>query len=300
MARIYGVYQASRAVMACPSFNVNIASDFTIDCGNSLSVDFTDTSVGATSWQWDVDGDDVIDYTTQNPTHTYTTDGVYDVALTISNGSSSLTKVFQEYIEVGGVDISTTELVLTLVLDDWPAETSWSLTNSAGTVLYASPTYVEGIDDFQVFTENFTIATNECYTFQIEDSFGDGICCTSGFGSYSLATAEGTAIASGSDYGIGESTNMTNDVLSVNDYFANNPISVYPNPTKGTLNIQLSNANDLPDAFTIYNVLGQVITAKDISGMEDLSIQTETFSEGVYYIKISKGTQSNTISFVKN
>ena len=93
---------------------------------------------------------------------------------------------------------------------------------------------------------------------------------------------------------------MTNDVLSVNDYFANNPISVYPNPTKGTLNIQLSNANDLPDAFTIYNVLGQVITAKDISGMEDLSIQTETFSEGVYYIKISKGTQSNTISFVKN
>ncbi|SDS58336.1 Por secretion system C-terminal sorting domain-containing protein [Formosa sp. Hel1_31_208] len=299
-ARIYGVYQASRAVMACPTFNVDIASAFTRDCSNTLDVSFTDNSVGATSWEWDVDGDDVIDYTTQNPTHTYTGSGVYDVALTISDGSNSLTKVYSEYIEVGVEDISTNEIVLTLVMDDYPSETSWVLTDGSGNAVYTSPQYVEGVDDFQTITENFTVSTNECYTFEILDSFGDGICCAEGLGSYTLTTFEGAEIATGGNYGLGEVIYMANDVLGVDDYFTNNPISVYPNPTKNTLNIKLSNQSNLPDSFTIYNVLGQVIAEKTITSAEDLLISAERFSDGVYYIKISKGTSSNTIPFIKN
>ncbi|OUS02547.1 hypothetical protein A9Q86_03320 [Flavobacteriales bacterium 33_180_T64] len=299
-ARIYGVYQASRAVMACPSFNVDIASSYTRDCSNTLDVNFTDNSIGATFWQWDVDGDDIIDYTTQNPSHTYSGEGAYDVTLTIFNGSSSLTKVFQEYIEIGGEDISTSEIILTLNTDDWPAETSWEFKDSSGTILYSSPVYVEGIDDFQTFTENFTVATNECYSFEIIDSFGDGICCASGFGSFNLTTIEGSTILSGGDYGFGNIVYLANDVLSVEDYFANNSISIYPNPTKNTLNIQLSNSNNLPDTYTIYNMLGQVIMSKRIHQAQDLSIQTNAFSEGVYYLKISKGNHSNTLPFIKN
>ncbi|MCD2259676.1 T9SS type A sorting domain-containing protein [Psychroserpens luteolus] len=299
-ARIYGIYQASRSAMACPSFNVDITSNFTRDCSNSLDVDFTDNSVGATSWEWDVDGDDIIDYTTQNPSHTYTSSGAYDVRLTISNGSSSLTKVYQEYIEVGGEDIATTEIVLTLVTDDWPAETSWNLKDSSGTILYSSPTYTEGVDDFQTFTENFVVTANECYTFEMIDGYGDGICCASGAGSYTLTTLEGSTIVTGGAYGFGEITYMSNNALSVDDYFNNNTMSVYPNPTKAILNIKLANTNDLPDAYTIYNVLGQTITTKTISQVADLSIPTESFSEGVYYLKVSKGTNSNTIPFIKN
>ncbi|WP_298895382.1 T9SS type A sorting domain-containing protein [uncultured Psychroserpens sp.] len=299
-ARIYGIYQASRSAMACPSFNVDIASNFTRDCSNSLDVDFTDNSVGATSWEWDVDGDDIIDYTTQNPSHTYTSSGAYDVRLTISNGSSSLTKVYQEYIEVGGEDIATTEIILTLVTDDWPAETSWNLKDSSGTILYSSPTYIEGTDDFQTFTENFVVTANECYTFEMIDGYGDGICCASGAGSYTLTTLEGSTIVTGGAYGFGEITYMSNNALSVDDYFDNNTMSVYPNPTKDILNIKLANTNDLPDTYTIYNVLGQTITTKTISQVTDLSIPTESFSEGVYYLKVSKGTNSNTIPFIKN
>ncbi|WP_299278469.1 T9SS type A sorting domain-containing protein [uncultured Psychroserpens sp.] len=299
-ARIYGIYQASRAAMACPSFNVDIASTFTRDCSSTLDVDFTDNSIGATSWEWDVDGDDIVDYTTQNPSHMYTNAGAYDVTLTISNGSSSLTKVYQEYIEVGGEDISTTEIVLTLVTDDWPAETSWNLKDSNGIALYSSPTYTEGIDDFQTFTENFVVATNECYTFEIIDSYGDGICCASGAGSYTLTTLEGSTIITGGAYGSGELTYMANNALSVDDYFDNNKVSVYPNPTTNVLNIELANTNNLPDAYTIYNVLGQVVTTKAIAQMDDLRIPTERFSEGVYYLKITKGTSSNTIPFIKN
>ncbi|WP_299333982.1 T9SS type A sorting domain-containing protein [uncultured Psychroserpens sp.] len=296
-ARIYSVYQASRAVMACPSFNVDIAANYTQDCSTSVDVAFTDNSVGATSWQWDVDGDDIIDYTIQNPTHTYTSSGDYDVTLTISNGSSSLTKVYQEFVGVGANEINTTQINLELTTDNYPGEIAWTLKNSAGTTLYSSPGYSTA---GETVTENFIVATNDCYTFEITDGFGDGICCGQGLGSYRLSTLEGATIKTGGDYGTGETVFMSNALLGVDDYFVNNPISVYPNPTKDILNIKLSNTSDLPDAYTVYNVLGQVITSKIIQQDDDLSIDAQNLSEGIYYVKISKGNNSSTVSFIKN
>lgn len=299
-ARIYGVYQASRSVMACPSFNIDLTANFTRDCGNSMVVDFTDTSTGATAWEWDVDGDDIIDYTTQNPSHIYSGQGEYDVTLSISNGSESLTKVYQDYIIVGGETTNTTQIILTLVTDNWPAETSWVFRDSAGTALYTSPDYVEGDDDFTEFTETFDISTNECYTFEMIDSYGDGICCVSGNGSYELKTLEGDIFATGGDYGFGKITYMANNVLNVDDYFSTNAITVYPNPTQDILNIKLTNTNDLPDSYNVYNMLGQIIASKKITQVADLSIQTNTFSNGVYYLELTKENNASTIPFIKN
>ena len=64
-----------------------------------LTVAFTDTSVNSpTGWVWDFgDGSGSTD---QNPSHTYTTPGTYDVSLTASNavGFSSVTDVGYEVI----------------------------------------------------------------------------------------------------------------------------------------------------------------------------------------------------------
>ncbi|WP_353779520.1 T9SS type A sorting domain-containing protein [Winogradskyella sp. 3972H.M.0a.05] len=103
-ARIYATYQVARDGYTCPTFNVDFASNENTTCDPSLTVNFTDNSVGATSWQWDVDGDDVIDYTTQNPSHTYNSPGLYDVALTVSDGINSISKVNFEYIQVGALE----------------------------------------------------------------------------------------------------------------------------------------------------------------------------------------------------
>jgi PKD repeat protein len=48
-----------------------------------LTITFTDTSSGATSWDWDF-GDGSID-SVQNPVHTYASGGTYSVCLTVSN-----------------------------------------------------------------------------------------------------------------------------------------------------------------------------------------------------------------------
>ncbi|MEZ6038629.1 MAG: PKD domain-containing protein [Planctomycetota bacterium] len=56
--------------------------------GTPLVVHFQDESFssnpgGIVSWQWDVDGDGAVDYTTRNPTHTYTECGDFDVSLRV-------------------------------------------------------------------------------------------------------------------------------------------------------------------------------------------------------------------------
>ena len=100
-ARLYATFQTTRNNFNCASFNIDFTANNTQTCTNSLTVNFTDNSVGATSWEWDIDGDNVVDYTTQNPSHTYNTPGFYDVTLTIYNATSSITKSETEYIQVG-------------------------------------------------------------------------------------------------------------------------------------------------------------------------------------------------------
>jgi len=67
------------------------ASD-TAACQPNLAVQFTDLTPGSpTTWQWDF-GDGQTS-TQQNPSHTYTTPGAFDVTLTVSGGAGSCSGV---------------------------------------------------------------------------------------------------------------------------------------------------------------------------------------------------------------
>jgi PKD repeat protein len=70
-----------------------VTANFTTDVVRGLApltVQFTDTSAGEpTSWQWDFDNDGNVDATTQNPSFTFTTPGVFSVRLVAANANAS-------------------------------------------------------------------------------------------------------------------------------------------------------------------------------------------------------------------
>lgn len=99
-ARMYAFYQTSKSYLACSSFNANFSADISQTCEESLTVNFTNNCSDITQWQWDIDSDGIIDYTTQNPTHIYSK-GNYDVTLTVSNKQKTITKTFSNFIKVG-------------------------------------------------------------------------------------------------------------------------------------------------------------------------------------------------------
>jgi len=98
---------------------------------------------------------------------------------------------------------STNEIAFSLTTDQYGYETSWTITDSnnaeqaSGSNLASSTEYNEAIclDDGE-------------YTFTINDSYGDGICCTYGNGSYDVSLA-GTSLISGGTFTQTESKTFT-------------------------------------------------------------------------------------------
>ncbi|MCO4820825.1 MAG: T9SS type A sorting domain-containing protein [Flavobacteriaceae bacterium] len=298
-ARIYAAYHLQRNYYSCASFNIDVSTNYTRDCSESLSVAFNENGTGATSWEWDVDGDDVVDYTTQNPNHTYTSNGLYDVTVKVSNGTETLTRVYANLISFNTNAVNTSKMHLTLNTDNWPAETSWEFRDgSTGNILYAFGPYAEPADDFTTFNYEFDVVTGNCYEFEIFDTYGDGLAGSGGVGSYELKTDDDTIIASGTQIGFGESTFISNMVLSNNDYFIDN-LSLYPNPATERITLKLSKANELPDSYAVYNMLGQLITEKSINATTDLTLNTAAFNQGMYFIKVRKDNQTMSLPFIK-
>ncbi len=96
-----------------------------------------------------------------------------------------------------------TEANLTIILDNYPGETTWTLKNASGTTLYSGGPYSSA---GSTVSETFCLADG-CYDFQINDSYGDGICCGYGQGSYDISI-NGQSVASGGQFASTELTNF--------------------------------------------------------------------------------------------
>lgn len=191
-------------------------------------------------------------------------------------------------------------VVFHLQKDNYGSETTWNLKNSAGTTLYSGGPYANQNGGGGLITQNWTLPSNECYTFTINDVYGDGICCNYGNGYYDIKSADGlTTVISGSSFGSTESKLFTINALATPQFSLATSINVYPNPSKGTLNIGIGNEIGLPSAYTIYNALGQMISARNIANEADLTVNTSALSSGLYFIKIDKDTDSTTLRFIK-
>ena len=88
------------------------------------------------------------------------------------------------------------QVIVTIVPDLYPQETSWSLHDAITGAL---------IDTGLVNSDTICIGTSQCMNFTIFDAYGDGICCNYGIGSYTV-TLNGTVVASGGQFGHSETT----------------------------------------------------------------------------------------------
>jgi len=70
-----------------------------------LTVQFTDLSKGASSWEWDLNGDGIVDSTAQNPVYTYNSNKNYTVSLSVSNGNGFDSETKSNYITVAPLSI---------------------------------------------------------------------------------------------------------------------------------------------------------------------------------------------------
>lgn len=303
-ARINAIYHVARNNLSCSNLNVEFETSYTNDCDNSMTVDFLDNSVGATAWEWDIDGDGNVDYTTKNPSHTYADANKYDVSLKItSDDNITIGKLVPELVNIGVRTVESTDFELTLNTDNRPSEITWFVKDNNGDILYSGGPYKEGDDDETTITENFSVNSTEgCFSFEIIDSDGDGLIGTNATGSYELRDGDGNLIVTGSDYGDGEKTVMTiGETLSTGTFTADDESEFYtfPNPVESSFRIKLANKANMPKQYIIYSMSGRVLQKGDIYSESDLNVNVDTFNSGMYVIQLINNEGSKTRSFIK-
>lgn len=188
----------------------------------------------------------------------------------------------------------TTEVIFTLIPDNYGSETTWEFVNSAGDILYSGGPYQN--NNNTPIIQTFTLTEEDCYTFTIYDSWGDGICCDYGEGSYTLETADGTIIFEGGEFGSAESTTFSNsEVLNTSNFLFESQITMYPNPSTGLVNIANATGNNLK--YEVYSMLGQLIV-KGNNQNTTFAFDMSNVTTGLYFVKITD-TQTNSTTTKK-
>lgn len=264
---------------------------YTIDNGTAQVYNWTGSLAGGASADITLDA-----LTAATGSHTF------NLTLSAINGANDDNTANNTRSEAFSIvnSYQTSQVVLTLQRDKYGSEITWNFKDAAGTVLYSGGPYTDTNSLPALITQTFTVAANQCYTFTINDDYGDGICCTSGAGYFNLKAGT-TVIASGASYATGMSSKFgVTSTLGIDEAAQSfNAIFVYPNPASSQLTISVPDAAGLPDSYVVYNSLGQELKTAKVLSESNLNLNISVFATGVYFIKISKDGQHKTLRFVK-
>jgi hypothetical protein len=184
-------------------------------------------------------------------------------------------------------------VTVNITTDYYASETSWSIKNSAGaTVAQGGGNWQDlgGTQAGQTVQAPVLVTLNpsECYTFEIYDAYGDGICCAYGDGAFSLVDANGTTFASGGEFASVDTRAFKTGALGM-DELATIAMNVYPNPASSEVNVSFEATNN-DYAVALMDLQGRVISAKNMSnlnGTQVVSFSTENVAKGSYIVTIT-------------
>ena len=105
---------------------------------------------------------------------------------------------FYSVLSPQNVDVNITVAIVT---DQYGSETTWSICDDNLCYIAGGPySDLNGSGTTAQQQISYTFPTDACLTFKIEDSYGDGMCCNYGNGSYLVTDANGTVLASGGNF----------------------------------------------------------------------------------------------------
>lgn len=183
------------------------------------------------------------------------------------------------------------DYTLNIILDDYGSEITWEV-KQGGNVLYAGGPYPNDADQQ---LETRTMCLNDgCYTFTIFDSFGDGICCEYGEGSYELIDPMGDVVVTGGEYDDDETTFFCTADVSVEEKGLPSFV-IYPNPATENFTVNLSAPSLEGASFSLLDVSGRIIRQSTIpQGTKRMDVNIADVAKGTYLIQLNSTESTST------
>ena len=175
---------------------------------------------------------------------------------------------------------TNTFITVQIVTDAYGSETTWDIKNASGAnVLSGGPYSNLGAAGTTVEAPvSGTLNTNECHTFTIYDSYGDGIDAGYGVGSFTVTDGSGTILGSGGQFADSDGASFktgNTSTTDVSEVISN--ILIYPNPVKDVLTIEGSYVS-----IEIVDLFGKVVLSSGSQKVIDVS----SLSNGFYLANI--------------
>ncbi len=192
---------------------------------------------------------------------------------------------------------SGTAVDITINTDNYGSETEWELVDPNGTTVASGGPYTD-VSGGETFVENVTGLSNGCHTFNITDSYGDGICCGYGQGSFIIASG-GTTLYSGGEFGSEDDrTFNVGGVSGIDDLELVSGMGVYPNPITDNARLDYTLAEGSQVILNVYNVMGAAVIAQDLGekamGAHSMELASEGLEAGVYMVNLTVGNANYT------
>lgn len=283
---------------------INLGSDNLTECTVSMSVD--GGSEVSIEWTGDLATLENAQVTFDDITVSSSAELTFNV--TNPNGVADESAGNNILTEVLGSERAGVEVTFQITTDFWPEEITWQLKDDTGATLFSNED--EGVLTCDnTYTQVYTLEHLKCYTFSIQDSFGDGILngpinpnshsCGTDNGLESMAmgaisiTSDMGLLFGDIDYGSGNDIEfIVLDPLS-NQELSLEGLNLYPNPASDNVNLSFGLAESTKLQVTIYNMLGQAVKSVNAqtygAGNHTLEINTAGITNGMYFVNISDG-----------
>ena len=128
----------------------------------------------------------------------------------------------------------------------------------------------------------------------------DGDVVSDLFGYYLNLSSDGTTVAitaRGHDNFKGTNRIYKNLTLSIQKNTFGVQFSVYPNPSFGSSKIHLG-ANYKEVTVQVYTILGKLVSTQKHSNTNEISLDTQKFTNGIYIVKVESGTKKASLKLV--
>ena len=244
----------------------------------NFSIEYSINNGNTQSHNWSGSLGSLASTSIELPAINYSPSDTNSINITISDDDNNQNNSNDFYFNQSS-SYDTAIVTLNLVTDNYASETSWQLTDSSGYIIAQNGS----LSNASTYSTEIEIPTSdECYTFTINDTYGDGICCAYGVGSYSITDDSGNTIISGGEFSsVDTSTFRVGETLGINSIFEND-LNIFPNPSNGVFNIKTSLNNS---TYKIYNLIGQQVKSGLIKNGANL-IDLRNSIDGVYFMTI--------------
>uniref|UniRef100_UPI003217CB69 PKD domain-containing protein n=1 Tax=uncultured Draconibacterium sp. TaxID=1573823 RepID=UPI003217CB69 len=273
-------------------------ADFSSDRANiktGESVTFSDLSTDATSRTWTFAGGTPATSTSQNPSVTYNTAGIYKVTLTATNGAYSDTKTVDNYIQV------TDQVVVVVPAADFSANKTTITTEESVSFSDLSTDATSWNWNFEGGTPASSTAQNPSVTYYTAGTYKVTLTAINGAESdtktvYNYIQVNDPVVIPAANFVAGNTTINTGETVSFSDLStdatswswtfeggtpatstAQNPTVTYT--TSGSYNVTLTATNgDQSDTKAVYNYIQ--VNDPVISPVADFTADNTAITEG--------------------